>query len=633
MYGYDPARVEVLHLRTREALAALAVIRSDDPEAADAMRAVGQARDTLERGWLPFIDAIRTSTAMTAWRQALGANPPRRALGNGALANGATTPASVSTWIVTNGLDDLSDAEVVDRLHDSIERFRTAIAGDRDVDRAELRLSTLAEEAVRRARHDRAWFASVMGSRLGERGAIAILGAIDALVGSSGRDPRRHGIPPPALDLTELLGPLATTAQVADLIGEHLRSSASLAPLISATPRAWDPAVLVGLTAGLIRAIDERHYVLARITPIELADNAAALVRTIADDPAAALTMLGDDHVLDYLATNPFLDAPSVEAIITAGLLRAPRIDRAAMGEGLDALSRLVVIADDDQLNDGTKRGLAAAMLTFFPVLAPQLDVRLPVVVPFGTDPDDTVEVGSYCDLQRLFGQLLADESAQLVLGAVTERYRAAATAGLTAVIAAHPRDDAGESRARIAAALADVSAVGALVQRSRAARVSLDAYEHGLIVGRAKSVISWASAIASIVVSPSNAALSAMPIASEVVTTALDLVDPARLHNLGADAAAAIGFTVTVIGLPTRAPQLRAALGLGSVPAATWRRLDDLLEELGDTDDHRRRVAIHSTILAIAADDADLDLFVTQLDVLGGDATNAGPQSPAACT
>jgi hypothetical protein len=123
------------------------------------------------------------------------------------------------------------------------------------------------------------------------------------------------------------------------------------------------------------------------------------------------------------------------------------------------------------------------------------------------------------------------------------------------------------------------------------------------------------------------------MPIASEVVTTALDLVEPARLHNLGADAAAAIGFTVTVIGLPTRAPQLRATLGLGSVPAATWGRLDDLLEELGDTDDHRRRVAIHSTILAIAADDADLDLFVTQLDVLGGDAANAGPQSPAACT
>ena len=39
---------------------------------------------------------------------------------------------------------------------------------------------------------------------------------------------------------------------------------------------------------------------------------------------------------LDYLATNPYLDAPSVEAIITAGLLRAPAAGGAAMGDGLD---------------------------------------------------------------------------------------------------------------------------------------------------------------------------------------------------------------------------------------------------------------------------------------------------------
>ena len=130
------------------------------------------------------------------------------------------------------------------------------------------------------------------------------------------------------------------------------------------------------------------------------------------------------------------------------------------------SLSRLVTISDDDVLNDGTKRGLAASMLTYFPLLAPQLDVRIPVVVPYGTDPDDTVEIGSYCDLQRLFGQLLTDEPAQLVLGAMTERYRVAETAGLAASIAARPGDDASEHRARIAAALADVSAIGALVLR-----------------------------------------------------------------------------------------------------------------------------------------------------------------------
>ena len=116
-----------------------------------------------------------------------------------------------------------------------------------------------------------------------------------------------------------------------------------------------------------------------------------------------------------------------MEAVITAGLLRAPAAGGGATGDGLDVVARLVTISDDDQLNDGTKRGVAASMLTYFPLLAPHLDVRIPVVVPFGTDPDDTVELGSYCDVQRLFGQLLTDAPAQLVLGAVTERYRVAA--------------------------------------------------------------------------------------------------------------------------------------------------------------------------------------------------------------
>ena len=144
--------------------------------------------------------------------------------------------------------------------------------------------------------------------------------------------------------------------------------------------------------------------------------------------------------------------------------------------------------------------------------------------------------------------------------------------------------------------------------------------------------MIAWAIAISSLVVPPSNVVLPAIPLASEVVTAALDLAEPARLADLGIAAASAIGFTVTVIGLPTRTPNIRTALGLGSVPVATWQRLDDLLDELGETDDHERRLAIHSTIVAIAADDPDLDLFVTQLDTLGGDAVNAGPQSPASC-
>ncbi len=320
VYGYDPARVEVLQRRTSEAVAALAAIRSDDPSAAEATHAARRMRETLEQAWIPLIEAIRTSTAMTVWRHGLGADASSRAL-----RGGAPTRASIATWIPTNGLDDLSDAEVVDRLDDMIERFRATVAGGGDIERAEQRLATIADEAVRRARHDRARFAAVIGARLGDGGAIAILGAIDALAATTGRDPRRHGIPPAALDLAELLAPLSAAAPVAELIGWHLRSATALAPLIAATSRAWDPTVLVEMTTGLVRAIDERDYLLARITPVELAGNVTALAHTLADDPGASLALLGDDVVLDYLATNPYLDASSVEAIITAGLLQAPR--------------------------------------------------------------------------------------------------------------------------------------------------------------------------------------------------------------------------------------------------------------------------------------------------------------------
>jgi hypothetical protein len=627
-YGYDPARVDVLHWLTRKAVDALAAIRSDDAAAADAMRAVARARATLEQDWIPFIDAIRTSTAMTAWRQALGDISPIHALVGGG-------PTSIPVWwIGTNGLDHLSDADLIDHLLESIDRFRDTVTNRDSYERAERHVATFAGEAVRRARHDPARFAAVMAPRLGNSGIAAILGAIDALAATAGRDAHRRSTPTVERDLAELLGPLSASAPVADAIEWHLKNRSSLAPLIAARFWAWDPDVLVGLTAGLIGAIEERDYLPLSIPPNELAGNVGALATALAHYPAASLALLGDDLALDFLATNPYLDDKSVETIFTAGLLVAPKAGHAAMGDGLDVFSRLVAITDDDQLNDGTKRGLAASMLTFFPLLAPQLDVRLPIVVPYGTDPDDTVEIGSYCDLQRLFGQLLTDDAAQLVLGAVTERYRVAETRGLAGTIAARPEDDSGEHRARIAAALDGVSDLSALLLRSRTAQTSLAAYEHGVVIGRAKSVVSWAATIGSIVAPPSSTVLRfGIPIASEVVTAALELTEPGKLSNLGIDSTSAIGFTVTVIGLPTRAPRVRTALGLGSVPATTWQRLDDLLEELRETDDHERRLAIHAQIVAIAADDPDLDAFVTQIDTLGGDAANAGPQPPASCT
>lgn len=628
MYGYDPARVDALHRLTREAVDALAAIRSDDGAAADAMRAVARARETLEQGWIPFIDAIVTSTAMTAWRQTLGADPFSHAFGGG-----APTPAG---WIGTNGLDHWSDTAVIDQLLEMTDRVRRSDASLSSSEQAEQNLAIFAGEAVRRARYDRSRFATAMEARLGEWGIADILGAIDALAATARFYPDRQSTRPAQLHLAELLGPLSKSAPVADTISWHLANRGSLGPLIAETYRAWDPTVLVALTTDLVRAIHEGEYVEFSGSPVPLtasgrADNVGALAEALAHYPAAALALLGDDRALELLATDPHIADSSAEAIMTAALLGAPRT---AIGDGLEVVSRLVAITDDDKLNDGTKRGLAASMLRFFPLLAPQLDVRMPIVVPYGTDPGDAVEIGRYCDLQRLFGQLLSDDTAQLVLGAMTERYRVAETSGLASAIRARPGDDAAEHRARIAAALADSSAIDALVLRSRNAQSSLAAYEHGVVVGRAKSVVEWAGMISSFAIPSSSTVLRiAIPIASEVVTEALDLIEPAELKDLGIGSTSAIGFTVAVIGLPTRRQAVRTELGLASVPAATWQRLDDLLEELADTDDHDRRVEIHARIVQIASADPDLDLYVTQIESLSGDAANAGPQPPASCS
>ena len=186
----------------------------------------------------------------------------------------------------------------------------------------------------------------------------------------------------------------------------------------------WDAATLVGLTAGLIRAIDERDYLLTRITPIELAANVGALSRAVADDPASALTMLGDDLVLDYLATNPYLDASAVEAIITAGLLHAPGAGPAATADGLDVVARLVAISDDDQLNDGTKRGWLLRCSRSSPCspLSSTCESRSSCpTAPIPTTPSRSAPT-AMCSASSV--NCSPTHVRQVVLGAMTERYR-----------------------------------------------------------------------------------------------------------------------------------------------------------------------------------------------------------------
>ncbi|WP_395159216.1 hypothetical protein [Ilumatobacter sp.] len=69
--GYHPQRVDALHLHARAAIADLMSIRSSDPAAASAIRAVVLTRRNLEDHWLPLIVAIRASNAMITWSSSM----------------------------------------------------------------------------------------------------------------------------------------------------------------------------------------------------------------------------------------------------------------------------------------------------------------------------------------------------------------------------------------------------------------------------------------------------------------------------------------------------------------------------------------------------------------------------------
>jgi hypothetical protein len=66
--GYEPARVHELARRTSEAIEVLRRVRSTDPAAAEAMRAIRLTRGNLEDHWMPALRDIERSDAMVRWR-------------------------------------------------------------------------------------------------------------------------------------------------------------------------------------------------------------------------------------------------------------------------------------------------------------------------------------------------------------------------------------------------------------------------------------------------------------------------------------------------------------------------------------------------------------------------------------
>lgn len=375
--GYDPDRISVLTERTRQSIDALTGLRSDDPAAADALRAVRLLRRTLEDHWMPALDEIRRSEAMVSWTRH-GPSVPwwlrtgwssRRWIGDRP-AGDATVPAflrrTATAWA------NLGDDEIVDLL---IRADRLLLT---DLAEPTAGLGTFADEIARRAAADRGFAERIV--RLSVR-----------------------------LPLVGLL-----------------------------TARARFPT---GVVAGMVRSMMWPHGPAATVDLDLHAEALSTAIASLVGDAAACLDLLLDPIVLHGIASWERLDADVTTAFVTAGLHTAVTEDPGRLADGYAVLATLTALVNgplDHGIQPGVALGVAASMAGYIETLAPAIrqEGSYPVVA---IGPDLEAELGTYDDVVDLVGVLLREPSAQAALGTVVGAYTTSVVADLGAEIGVRP--------------------------------------------------------------------------------------------------------------------------------------------------------------------------------------------------
>jgi hypothetical protein len=608
VYGYDPARIEVLRTRLLEAIGALDGLRSGDPAAADALRTVRLLRRNLSDTLLPVVDAIHTSTAMVSWRSIV--------MGR--------WPIDPGGWIATNGLDDVSDPTLIGRLSTALDHFGRAVDGNGGVPAAQSQLRTLLAECSRRATIDDGEFAAMMWQQLGTDGFERLLDRTASAVGLASAALIGDGSP---AAVASVAGPAARL--IAAVTSEEPEARDLLVGRVARTPHlldailhergAFDPTVVRALAQEMLAYVGGLAHWAERPRVADAGEQTGRLLGALAAAPSAALVLLSEPAYLRIIVTDTSFADDDVEALVAAAIGHVDPSDRPAMAAGLRVVAELVRLTGDVELSDGARRGVAVGLGPHLPLLTPQLDRRLPVIVPI--DADVSIGLGSYMEVARLVGQVLDDNQAQLALGAVVGSFRDAQYESV--VTALRERGDIGpsDSALQLAAELADVTRFVRLVDDARAARDQLLAFRHGLAMSLALERLSTITTAATFVFPSSRLAVR---LGSVLATTALDAVGSRSARTVpstGIEADLAIHFTWALVALPLQHRDLRTQLGLGSVPAPTWRRLDQLSVALTETVDLDERVVLNSRMRDVIAADPDLDAYYEGAAALSGEA------------
>jgi hypothetical protein len=281
--GYDPARIRGLSVHTRAAVDAIRALRSADPLAADAIRAL--ARQNLEDVWMPAVVAIERSEAMITWRTT-GPGAPHgtgwRPLRDGVLPAHRPPPNATPLAGLTNDAL-LGRLQWADRVLAEPTGTDTGVPDPPPLSSGEV--DELAAELAQRVRTD---------ARFADR--LAGLARTMPLVGRLlGRAP--FPVPFVTRIVTAMMWPQGPQA-TADLDGYAGSLSAALQALVphpaACLELLLDPAMLYGITAwerldaGVVAdvVVSGLHRAVAA-DPARLADGYSVLARLVelADGP------------------------------------------------------------------------------------------------------------------------------------------------------------------------------------------------------------------------------------------------------------------------------------------------------------------------------------------------------------
>jgi hypothetical protein len=584
-HGYDPGRILTLRETTRAAVgnldAALGGEVRHDPDAADARRVVGLLLANLTGQWVPLLDRIVASDAMTTWRASGPQGDDLAAVVRRLV--GGTGPAR---WQPLSRHFDRSTAEVARGLLAAAAAYREIVDRGGDLRTARADLLAWLGEAADRAVSPTA--ATILRRTLGEEGIASVLRAAEQdteleQLGLLSTTEASGGVRPGVLGATALRlldGLVGDDPTSRTSVVERITASAALLSLLTASAHRLGDELLGALTRATVLGTAGQPLWSGTPGVVDRTAAAEALVRALADRPELARSLLADPEVAAILATADTLDATTAESLWAAALGR-PGDDPDDLTARLEVLATLSRLAPLEELSAGTRRGVARGIAPLWPTLSPHLDRRFDV---WGSWRDGTIlEIGPYEDVATLMGQVVDDPTAQRSLGVGIRAFLHDQLATAAVDVRRAPDETPADAALHVAARLADVSRVVDLVVDGAAEREELLQFRHGIAVDGANLLVAVGTLGLGWVLTP-TAPISARVAAltSRGVQHALGQAAPREVDDGDVHEAVARQVVAEVLTLPVGDPGLRSPLGLEGVPAEVWEELDGLLAAVG---------------------------------------------------